>query len=65
MARTLREIVKRLTAIEDRVELQQPLYRWLDLYASEPEIERKRAEARAEAEASGRKLVLLSWRRSS
>jgi hypothetical protein len=65
MARTLPEIVKRLTAIEGRMELRQPLYRWLDVYASEAEIERQRAEARAEAEASGRKLVLISWQRPS
>jgi hypothetical protein len=65
MAPTVQQIVKRLTAIEDRVELTQPLYRWLDVYASEVEIERQWTEARAEAEANGRRLVLISWQRPS
>jgi len=63
MAPNVQQIVKRLTAIEDRMELRQPLYRWLDVYASD--IERQRTEARAEAEASGRRLVLFSWQRPS
>jgi hypothetical protein len=65
MAPTVQQIVKRLTAIEDRMELRQPLYRWLDVYASEADIERQRTEARAEAAASGRTVVLFSWRRAS
>jgi hypothetical protein len=65
MAPTVQQIVKRLTAIEDRMELKQPLYRWLDVYASEPEIERQRAQALSEANAVGRRLVLFSWRRPS
>jgi hypothetical protein len=65
MRPTVQQIVKRLTSIEDRMEIRQPLYRWLDVYASEAEIERQRTEARAEAEASGRRLVLISWQRPS
>src|SRR5262245_43013174 len=65
MAPTVQQIVKRLTAIEDRIEPRQPLYRWLDVYANEAEIDRQRAKARAEAEATGRKLVLISWQRPS
>jgi hypothetical protein len=59
MAPTVQQIVKRLTAIKDRMEIRQPLYRWLDVYASKAEIERQRAIA--EAEAGGRKLILVSW----
>jgi hypothetical protein len=63
MAPTVRDLQKRLAAIEDRMEIRRPLYRWLDVYAPQAEIERQRAEATAEAEASARKLVLISWQR--
>jgi hypothetical protein len=63
MAPTLREIVKRLTAIEDRMDPKEPLYRWVDVCASEAKIERQRAQAIAEAEAAGRKPILFSWQR--
>jgi hypothetical protein len=65
MAPTVRDLQKRLTAIEDRMEIRQRLCRWLDVYACEAEIERQLAEASAEAEGSGRKLVLISWQRPS
>jgi hypothetical protein len=63
MAPTVQQIVKRLTAIEGRSEANQPLYRWLDVYATEAEIEKQRAAAVAEAEASGRNLMLICWKR--
>ena len=55
MAPTALQIVKRLTAIENRIEPRTPLVRWLDVYKSEADIERQKAEARAEAEARGQK----------
>ena len=63
MAPTVQQIVKRLIAIEDRIEPRQPLYRWLDVYANDAEIERKKAAAVAEAKAGGRKLMLFFWKK--
>ena len=64
MAPTVQQIVKRLSAIENRMEPRTPLVRWLDVYKSEADIERQKTKLNAEAEASGRKLVLISWRKS-
>ena len=63
MAPTWREIEKRLTAIEDRIESRTPVFRWLDVYQSEAVIERQKADAKAEAEALARPLILLCWQR--
>ena len=56
MAPTVRDLQKRLTAIEDRIESRTPVVRWLDVYKSE-------AEAKAEGEALARPLILLCWQR--
>ena len=63
MAPTWREIEKRLTAIEDRIESRTPVVRWLDVYKREADIERQKAEAKAEGEALARPLILLCWQR--
>ena len=63
MAPTVQQIVKRLTAIEDRIESRTPVVRWLDVYKSEADVERQKAEAKAEAEALARPLILLCWQR--
>jgi len=63
MGPTVQQIVKRLCAIEDRIESRTPVVRWLDVYKSEADIERQKAEAKAEGEALARPLILLCWQR--
>ena len=59
MAPTVRDLQKRLTAIEDRIESRTPVVRWLNVYKSEADVERQKAEA----EALARPLILLCWQR--